>query len=470
MQICYLVASILMATLQSGRQDDSGTYESESICDVNAWKRLIQYGRRVKSLVLFSPMTSENDQHIKYHTSLFIRHMNENARKWNIPFHRLLPNLQELRIYSGPYYEESGILDIITALGETESLHRLSYTTVAHDSKFIKNFRVTSLENLHELMVWFTRGIKDIQTLDCFLKMVVKARNLRKLALPLIPVNAEIRSYLMTLNPELQYLCSILTDTSLVQSNPYLHQGIGNRIPMLLLNKLIVTTSFNNATAIRNTFFPNLTVLSICSLESEKAQYLTFLSKHIHREFPRLESLSLINGGPTDEQTTIGSTLSYTDLRPIFSMEHLQSFVLSWHTPLTGTDDDLKSLFAPRSHTSKKLQELTLSSSRDIHRSDTHIYPTFRILPFLAEYCSSLVILALQLDCRSFSRDIDTELAEIIRPSPFPSLKYLSLRNSIPIQSEIAAERFSEWLNRIVPSNCTVKNTFLRAGEDFEET
>lgn len=151
-------------------------------------------------------------------------------------------------------------------------------------------------------------------------------------------------------------------------------------------------------------------------------------------------------------------------------MEHLRSFVLSWHTPLTGTDDDLKSLFAPRSHTSKKLQELTLSSSRDIHRSDTHIYPTFRILPFLAEYCSSLVILALQLDCRSFSRDIDTELAQIIRPSPFPSLKYLSLRNSIPIESEIAAERFSEWLNRIVPSNCAVKNTFLRAGEDFEET
>lgn len=210
-------------------------------------------------------------------------------------------------------------------------------------------------------------------------------------------------------------------------------------------------------------FFPQLSSLGIFSIMSrESAQSLAILSNHILQEFPNLESLDLSNSyGHREGQPRVLSTLSYTDLQPIFRMKQLQYFTLYWPNALTGTDNDFKSLFKSRPPTSKKFRELDLNAYRGLYELEIEVLPTYHVLPFLAEHssCSSLTRLKLRLDFSSFSQlTTTTTSATIFRP--FPNLNYIDFGDSIVPEDESISIQFAEWVASMLLASCRIESRY----------
>lgn len=264
---------------KSSLQVEDGTHElARHTYDEDAWKRLTQYGRRIKTLNISTNSSI---------SPALLDHLKDIIRKRPPSICSLLPNIQKLDIHRWPEGDE-GVLDVVgLSLGRTANLSSLSFTSGATSiSEFIENFLTENLENLHELEVCFYNGFDNMQGLDHFLKILVQSKKLRKLVLPHTPiqVNANTESYLAPQTPELRYLSSILTGLPDASSKNHIC-----RSPMLFLNELDLGITFRGAIALCSAYFPQLKTLKIYSEKAENVGSLGMLSNYIRDEMPLVD-------------------------------------------------------------------------------------------------------------------------------------------------------------------------------------
>lgn len=442
----------------------NGTYEISRDNYAELWKRVVRYGQRVKSLK--APMITMDE----FPDSLALAEcVKRTVTEWP---RSLLPNLQAMNIVKQINGEGEILNDIVQlSLGENTNLVYFKFFGGAEYSGFMKNFRLTGLENLRELCLNLRldlartdeSGIVQVgnQLLDRLLKIILQPKKLRKLYFcPLLNVDGDIQSYLATQPPEVKYLCSLLAELPNMWSRCYAFSS-----PMAFLSELELEISFSGSASIRNTFFPQLEELKIYSQIRENQQSLKRLVHHISQEFPNLEAVSL-GCHPRDilthEQDALVSVPSYTDLQPIFGMEQLERFLISWPTTLAGTDDNFKSLFSSRSPRSKRFERLSFHAFTYGH--ETNI--TYDVLPFLAEHpsCSSLTDLNFQLDFSSFPTGITTEGTV----NTFPNLKYITFGESIVPEDELIITQLAEWVARMIPSSCFIGSDYVDASHAEE--
>lgn len=446
---------MILTVLPLQTQDDAHE-TSGSTYDEEAWKRVVQYGERIKTLNMHMWELSPSSLALADSVKDIVTKKPPSARN-------LLPKLKELKIIKKNNKDED-VFDIVQfSLAETTRLSQFSFQSEYRNSRFIDNLRLENLENLRELELFFFRGghhddFDGIRFLDRLLKIIVKSKQLQRLALPHIPIdaNADIRSYLANQTLEVKYLGSLLADFPDRSSGSYVFTS-----PMSFLNKLDIYISFSNATSLRNTFFPQLKSLTIYSMSTENEQSLEILSNHIRQEFPNLESITLASIYlPIGGHVEISSSVAYANLQPIFTMDQLQNFTVYWPHVLTGTDDDFKSLFDSRLPTSKKFKELDLSPHRGFYLYEGAIQPTHHVLPFLAEHanCSSLTKLKLQLDCSGFSEDTTADSVDLIRP--FLNLKHIDFGYSLVPEDESTRTQLAKWVARIIPTSCFIECTY----------
>lgn len=451
------------------------------------------YGYRIKTLAI--------DAHM---SSYLVPSQGLQEIAWERPALCITPNLRHISLAwtrndffnaVGDRYPTDVLLDIcFLVLHDRVKRLSLRLSSVDFSGRFynrLQSIICRKAASVQHIEIGFSVDVCDSGPYYTFLdRILLHLRNLRSILLPPDSLTAQLLNLLKDRSGlekiGLSDGCSVTCTKKQVKAKKQMKGGKGKKsatptalplpdilfcnLQLLSLVELHVQISFNHATKLDSSDFPNLRILHMRShIAEEDMESISELLQHISATLPQLKALSIetferdANIGFLPPAPTYSESLSYDVLQPLSSMKQLKEFSLKWPTPMSGSNQDLMKLLMEL----PGIERLSLNNSPSASIEQLEKL-TLDVLPLIGNRCRLLRHLALFIGCSAapaWHRVMSwySDEGEDRSFSSFGNLQSLDLGLS-PVSPTINRQSLALWLSSFIPPACELRSSSLRKG------